>query len=101
MVAGRAGDSDLARERMAEADRLIADRPWWERLLRLLALESAVLDGWGDPIPALRADLLVHQEQGDEQLARICRDLLRRAGAETRRGRGDSRRAGRSCAREG
>ena len=57
MVAGRAGDSDLARDRMAEGDRLIGDRPWWGRLLRLLALESAVLDGWGDPIPTLRTEL--------------------------------------------
>ena len=90
VVAGRAGDADRAGERLAEADRLVADRPWWQRLLRLLALESAVLDGWGDPVPALRADLHVHQEHGDDQLARTCRDLLRRAGAETRRGRGDT-----------
>ena len=90
VVAGRAGDSDLARDRMAEGDRLIGDRPWWGRLPRLLALESAVLEGWGDPIPTLRTELVIHREQGDERLARVCRDLLRRAGAETRRGRGDS-----------
>jgi len=90
VVAGRAGDSDLARDRMAEGDRLVGDRPWWGRLLRLLALESAVLEGWGDPIPTLRTELVVHREQGDERFARVCRDLLRRAGAETRRGRGDS-----------
>lgn len=90
VVAGRGGDSDLACERMSEADRLVADRPWWNRLLRLLALESAVLDGWGDPVPALRTDLIVHQDHGDEQLARTCRDLLRRAGVEMRRGRGNT-----------
>ncbi|HEY5783726.1 MAG TPA: AAA family ATPase [Nakamurella sp.] len=90
VVAGRAGDADRAGERLAEADRLVADRPYWRRLLRLLTFESAVLDGWGDPVPALRADLHIHQEHGDDQLARTCRDLLRRAGAETRRGRGDT-----------
>jgi DNA-binding NarL/FixJ family response regulator len=59
--------------------------PWWHRLLRLLALEAAVTDGWGDPVPALRADLAAHEQTGDQQLARTCRDLLRAAGAPTRR----------------
>jgi DNA-binding NarL/FixJ family response regulator len=38
----------------------------------------------------LRADLTAFEQGGDAQLARICRDLLRRAGAPTRRGRGGS-----------
>ncbi len=63
---------------------------WWHRLIRLLVLRSAVLDGWGDPVPALRADLAEFERFGDERLARTCRDLLRQAGAPTRRGRGSS-----------
>ena len=42
------------------------------------------------PIPLLRRDLAEHERAGDSQLARTCRDLLKRAGAPTRRGRGDS-----------
>jgi DNA-binding CsgD family transcriptional regulator len=90
VVAGRTGDREEAWRLFGEGDRLLAGRPWWRRLLRLLALESAVLDRWGDPVPALRSDLLAHLDQGEDQLARTCRDLLRNAGAETRRGRGDT-----------
>jgi DNA-binding NarL/FixJ family response regulator len=57
-------------------------------VLRLPALERAVLDGWGDPVPALRANLAEHERAGEQRLAGTCRDLLRRAGAPTRRGRG-------------
>lgn len=41
-------------------------------------------------MPALRADLAAHEASGDVELARICRTLLRQAGAPTRRGRGDA-----------
>ena len=69
---------------------MLADRPWWQRLLRLLTLESAVLDGWGDPVPAASGRSgRPPGAMATSQLARTCRDLLRRAGAETRRGRGD------------
>ena len=59
--------------------------------LRMLALHAALADGWApqvDAVGALRADLAEHERLGDHQLARTCRDLLRRAGAPTRRGRG-------------
>ena len=68
----------------------LAPVPYWHRLLRLFACECALEDGWGDPLPQLRVDLVAHERNGDEAQARICRDLLRRAGAPTRRGRGDS-----------
>ena len=67
-----------------------AATPWWARFLRLITLEAAIADGWGDPVPQLRADLAAYETGGDIALGRICRELLRRAGAETRRGRGDS-----------
>jgi DNA-binding NarL/FixJ family response regulator len=41
-------------------------------------------------VPALRADLAVHEPAGEPALARTCRDLLRAAGAPTRRGRGSA-----------
>jgi DNA-binding NarL/FixJ family response regulator len=59
-------------------------------LLRLITIERAVEDGWGDPVPLLRTSLAEHEAAGEDLLARTCRDLLRRAGAPTRRGRGDS-----------
>ncbi|MHC1562664.1 ATP-binding protein [Actinomycetospora sp. C-140] len=88
IAAGRAGRADEAVALAAEASAVLADWPWWHRLLRTVVLDAAVRDGWGDPVPALRADLAVH-EQGDDAgaraLARTCRDLLRAAGAPTRR----------------
>ena len=62
--------------------------PWWRRLLHTVVLDAAVTDGWGDPVPTLRADLAVHEQAGDVLLARTCRDLLRRAGAPAPRSRG-------------
>lgn len=90
IAAGRAGRPEQAAARFAAADVAIDRLPWWKRLLRLLALEAAVADGWGDPIPALRVDLTAHEQAGEPELARTCRDLLRAAGAPTRRGRGVS-----------
>jgi DNA-binding CsgD family transcriptional regulator len=91
VAAGRAGRADEAVALFTEADAALARLPWWNRLLRSLALEAAVADGWGDPVPHLRVDLAEHERAGEEALARTCRDLLRRAGAPTRRGRGSTR----------
>ena len=85
IAAGRAGRAADAAALFATADAALAHLPWWNRLLRLFALEGAVVDGWGDPVPALRADLAAHEAAGAESLARTCRDLLRTAGAPTRR----------------
>jgi DNA-binding CsgD family transcriptional regulator len=90
VAAGRAGRGDVAAELLATADELLAGQHWWRRLLRLLVLETAVADGWGDPVPALRADLTAFERDGEHLLARTCRDLLRQAGAPTRRGRGST-----------
>jgi DNA-binding CsgD family transcriptional regulator len=85
---GRAGRSAEAAALLAEGDAALAALPWWRRLLRPVVAECAVADGWGDPVPALRADLAAHEEAGEVLLARTCRDLLRRAGAPARRARG-------------
>jgi DNA-binding CsgD family transcriptional regulator/tetratricopeptide (TPR) repeat protein len=90
IAAGRAGDRAAAAARFAAADAALSGVPWWNRMLRLVVLETAVADGWGDPVPALRADLAAHEQAGDHAMARTCRDLLRVAGAPTRRGRGTS-----------
>ena len=67
-------------------NRLVEGRPWWRRLLRIRVLECALRDGWGDPVPELRADLAVHEAAGATAQARTCRDLLRGAGATVGRG---------------
>jgi DNA-binding NarL/FixJ family response regulator len=75
---------------LADAEDLASVVPWWRRVLRTVALDSAVVDGWGDPVPLLRASLAEHEQAGEQDLAKVCRDLLRKAGAPTRRGRGTS-----------
>ncbi len=90
VAAGRAGQGEVAVERLVAGDALMVDQHWWRRLLRLLVLEAAVADGWGNPVPALRADLTAFERDGEHLLARTCRDLLRQAGAPTRRGRGST-----------
>jgi DNA-binding CsgD family transcriptional regulator len=88
VVAGRAGRGGVAADLLATGDGMLGGQPWWRRLLRLIVLEAAVLDGWGDPVPELRADLAAFERDGPAAFARTCRDLLRQAGAPTRRGRG-------------
>jgi DNA-binding CsgD family transcriptional regulator len=90
VAAGREGRAEDAAALFATADTVLAPSTWWRRVLRLLALERAVADLWGDPVPELRANLSEHERAGEERLAITCRDLLRRAGAPTRRGRGMS-----------
>ena len=90
VAAGRHGDRAGAEQAYAMGEEALAPVPWWHRFLRLFTLECAVTDGWGNPVPQLRADLTAFEASGNEKLARYCRDLLRRAGAPTRRGRGDS-----------
>jgi DNA-binding CsgD family transcriptional regulator len=90
VAAGRAGRLHDAVVMVTAGDADLAGLPWLRRLLRLLTLEAAVADGWGDPVPDLRAALSEHERADEPTLARTCRDLLRRAGAPTRRGRGDS-----------
>ena len=90
IAAGRTGDRAGAAAWFDQADGAMATMPWWNRLLRLLSLEAAVAYGWGDPVAGLRADLAAHEQAGDPALARTCRDLLRAAGAPTRRGRGNT-----------
>jgi DNA-binding CsgD family transcriptional regulator len=87
VTAGRAGRHDEAVALFAEGDAALAGLPWWRRLLRTVVLDRAVADGWGDPVPLLRADLAAHEQAGHLPLARTCRDLLRRAGAPSPRNR--------------
>ncbi len=90
VAAGRTGDRERAEQAYGAGEVDLAPVPWWHRFLRLFTLECALADGWGEPVPLLRADLTAHEAAGHERLARRCRQLLRGAGAPTRRGRGNS-----------
>jgi len=90
VTAGRAGDRESAVRLFAAGNDLLAAVHWWRRLLRSIVLEAAVRDGWGDPVAELRADLAVYERDGADRAARTARDLLRQAGAPTRRGRGNA-----------
>ena len=90
VAAGRAAKTQEAAALVADAEAALTPLPWLRRTLRLVALESAVTEGWGDPVPLLRASLAEHEAHAEEAAARTARDLLRRAGAPTRRGRGSS-----------
>lgn len=90
VAAGRLGRPDEAVALFALGEADLTRLAWLHRLFRLLVLEAAVADGWGDPVPLLRRDLAEHERAGDHHQARTCRDLLKQAGAPTRRGRGSS-----------
>lgn len=91
VAAARSGSPERALQLADEADRLLADQHWWRRLLRVLVFEAALTDGWGDPVGGLRTVLIELGDSGPAPLARICRDLLRVAGAPVpRRRRGDT-----------
>ena len=59
------GGSTQAAQAYAAGDELLAPVGWWRRFLRLFTLEAAVADGWGDPVPVLRADLGAYEQAGE------------------------------------
>ena len=54
----------LAEQAFAAGDDLLARLEWWRRFLRLFTLEAAIADGWGAPVPVLRADLSAYEQAG-------------------------------------
>ena len=57
IVAGRTGRVEQAEQAFVAGDALLTSVAWWQRFLRLFTLEAALADGWGSPVPLLRADL--------------------------------------------
>jgi DNA-binding CsgD family transcriptional regulator len=88
---GRRGRRREADRALAAADRAMAALPWWQHRIRLLVAESALADGWGDPVGWAREALPVFAGRGETRLASRCREVLRKAGAPVPRpGRGDT-----------
>lgn len=82
IVAGRDGQVAAAEAAVAAADAQIGPLVvWYRHYARRIAAESALADGWGDPVRWLREAAAYFDARGDDRVAAACRALLRRAGA--------------------
>ena len=81
IVAGRAGDVRRAEELAERGRQYYLDcAPWWNHILHRLVAAAALRDGWGEPVPWLRAAADELDESGFALVASACRGLLRQAG---------------------
>lgn len=92
VLAGRAGRPDCATLRADEGAVAFAPfAPWWNFLVRRLVAQSAIKDGWGEPVAWMQEAAAGFESTGHTQLASACRGILRRAGVPVpRSGRGDA-----------
>ena len=81
VMAGRAGDHVAAAEYMADGDGAVTPLTWFQHHARRLIAETALTDGWGDPISWLRDAVTYFEQQGPDQLVSTCRAMLTGAGA--------------------
>jgi DNA-binding CsgD family transcriptional regulator len=93
VLAGRAGEPKRATEFADAAAAAFAPfAPWWNHLARRLVAQSALRDGWGEPVPWLREATASFETSGQVQLASACRGILRQAGVPVpRSGRGSAK----------
>ena len=85
VLSGRSGDTIAAAEYMSDGDRAVTPIAWFQHHAHRLVAETALADGWGDPISWLRDAVIYFERQGPTPLASTCRAMLRRAGATTPR----------------
>jgi DNA-binding CsgD family transcriptional regulator len=92
VLAGRAGEPNRATSLAADAAAAFAPfAPWWNNLARRLVAQSALDDGWGDPVAWMHEAAASFTATGHGQLATACRGILRRAGVPVpRSGRGNA-----------
>jgi DNA-binding CsgD family transcriptional regulator len=82
VVAGRRGDIEAAEAAFAAADAQVGPLvSWYRHYARRLCAQTAITDGWGDPVSWLREASAYFEERGDERIAAACRRLIREAGA--------------------
>ncbi len=93
VLAGRAGQRQRATSLAAEGAAAFAPfAPWWNHLALRLVAQSALDDGWGEPVAWLREAAASFEATGHAPLASACRGLLRRAGVPVpRSGRGSAK----------
>ena len=92
VLAGRKGQIDLATSLAADGAAAFAPfAPWWNFLATRLVAQSALEDGWGDPVAWMHEAAAGFTATGQAQLASACRGVLRRAGVPVpRSGRGNA-----------
>ncbi len=76
ILAGWAGDGDRAADLAAAAEQVLAASPVWADLARMYLAEAALADGWGDPLPWLRAARECFTRHGIGALADRCAAAL-------------------------
>jgi DNA-binding NarL/FixJ family response regulator len=76
ILAGRAGDRDRAADLAAAAEQALAPCPVWADVARMYVAEAALADGWGDPLPWLRAARESFARHGITALADRCAAAL-------------------------
>jgi DNA-binding CsgD family transcriptional regulator len=93
VLAGRAGQRDRATSLAADGAAAFAPfAPWWNHLARRLVAQSAIEDGWGEPVAWMQEAAAGFDATGHVQLASACRGILRRAGVPVpRSGRGNAK----------
>ena len=85
VLLGRTGHALEAGDAARRGDRHMAQMPWYRHLVRRLAAEAAIVDGWGEPTSWLAEAAGFFDEAGNNRLASACRGLLRRTGARVAR----------------
>jgi DNA-binding CsgD family transcriptional regulator/tetratricopeptide (TPR) repeat protein len=92
VLAGHAGQRDRATSLAVEGAAAFAPfAPWWNDLARRLVAQSAIDNGWGEPVPWMHEAAARFASTGHVQLATACRGILRRAGVPVpRSGRGNA-----------
>ncbi|MFJ3792201.1 AAA family ATPase [Kitasatospora sp. NPDC090091] len=88
VLLGREGRPDEAARAVADARATAAPFPLAHHLALRLAAESALADGWGEPVAWLRTAEEYFHATGIQPVAAACRALLRRAGASVAQHRG-------------
>ncbi|WP_350935639.1 ATP-binding protein [Micromonospora mangrovi] len=83
VLAGRAGEREVAEAAAASALQAAERYPLARHLILRLIAEPALADGWGDPVSWLREAEAFFHDAGAERVAGACRALLRRAGVAT------------------
>lgn len=82
VLAGQDGRPSKAAGLFAAADAQMGPLvSWYRQYARRVAAESALTDGWGEPLAWLREAAAYFGERGDDVIAAACRGLLRKAGA--------------------
>jgi DNA-binding CsgD family transcriptional regulator len=92
VMEGRAGHRDRATALAGQASAWFAPfAPWWNHLARRLVAQSALTDGWGEPVWWMRDAADGFESTGHDKLAAACRGVLRKAGERVpRSGRGQA-----------